>query len=102
MSCLLDIGLRDRLREGVSYRDALHVMKYVSMLVEEGDWSVSAVEPECLHGNAHFARQFRCFPRQFYNSNHNLTMKNGKSGKTTMITFLIFRIPKLPLNMKSD
>ena len=33
-----------------------------------------------LQGNSHFARQF-------YNSNDNLTMKNGKTGQTTMIAF---------------
>ena len=40
---------------------------------------LKAVGPGCLHGNSHFARQFRCFTRQFLND--NLTMKNGKKEK---------------------
>ena len=44
-------------------------------------YQVFAVAPGCLHGNLHFARQF-------FHSNDNLTMKNGKIGKAKMITFL--------------
>ena len=41
-----------------------------------------------LHGNLHFARQFRCFARQLSFSNENFTMKKSKTSKTKMITFL--------------
>ena len=67
------------------------------LAIYEDLWSC-AVEPGCLHGNSHLARQFRCFTRQFYNSNDNFTMKINYDN----FFALIFRIPKLSLNMKSD
>ena len=49
-----------------------------------------AVGPGVLHGNLHFARQFRYFTRQFGNSNDNLTMKKPKTGKTNRFIHIFY------------
>ena len=61
----------------------------------------TAVEAELLQGNFHFARHIRCFTRQFC-LNDNLAMKNGKPEKRRKFFVVIFKIPVVSLNIKSD
>ena len=48
-----------------------------------------AAEPGLLHGNLHFARQFRCSTRQVKILNGSLSLKNDNTEKK--ISFFLFK-----------
>ena len=80
------------------YYDYFHLKKLQFLMPSS---FANAVGPDLLHGNLHFARQFRCFLGNF---KFQLTMKNPRIRKNGDVNVfaLIFKIPKLSFNTKFD
>ena len=65
------------------------------VIINEGLLFVVIAAGPGLHGDLHFARQFRCFIRQLLISNDN---ENAKNWKRRYLCSLVLKISNLSLN----